>query len=334
MTGRRIQNACNPWVTLVAFLALLLSGTGLSRAQFDTQLSQYWALPAYYNPSAIGTVDYIHITGGMRMQWVGIPNAPKAFLAAADMPVKLFGKRIGVGLLMQQESLGLFTNLNIGAQLAYKLKILKGELSVGLQLGMFDQGFKGTEVYIPDDDDYHESTDDAIPTSDLHGTAFDMNVGVYYTHKWFWTGISATHVMQPTISLNTEEGTSESLYESQVGRMFYFMAGSNIPIKNTLFEIQPSMLVRTDFTTVQPEVTARVRYNKFLSGGVAYRLNDAVTFQLAAEFKNFFVGYSYDYSTSAIAKASSGSHEVFVGYNVKLNMSEKNKNKHKSIRLM
>lgn len=315
-------------------LVLMALGSGRASAQFDTQLSQYWALPAYYNPAAIGRTDFIHITGGSRLQWLGIPNAPNAFLAAADMPFKFLGKRFGVGVMMQQESLGLFTNLNVGAQIAYKMKLFGGELSIGLQVGMFDQGFKGTEVSIPEDDDYHQATDDAIPTTDLHGTAFDMNFGLFYTHKWVWAGLSSTHLMQPTLSLNTEEGSSESLYESQVGRMYYFMAGSNIPVKNTLFEIQPSVLVRTDFSMVQPEITARVRYNKFLSGGLLYRLNDAVGVQVGAEYKNFFLGYSYEYPTSAISQASSGSHEIFVGYNVKLDLSGKNKNKHKSIRIM
>ena len=55
---------------------------------------------------------------------------------------------------------------------------------------------------------------------------------------------------------------------------------------------------------------------------------------IGAEYKGFFIGYSYDYPTSAISKASSGSHEIFAGYSLKLNMSEKNKNKHKSIRIM
>ncbi|MDD6622721.1 MAG: type IX secretion system membrane protein PorP/SprF [Bacteroidales bacterium] len=303
-------------------------------AQVDTQLSQYWALPSYYNPAAIGKTDYLHIMGGTRLQWVGIPNAPTAFLASADMPVKIGKKRIGVGVMFQQESIGLFSNLNAGAQVAYKQKLLGGELSIGVQVGIFDQNFKGSKVYIPDDDEFHQDTDDAIPRNDLHGTAFDMNAGVYYTHKWFWAGISATHLMEPTVSLNTDEGSDEAMYETQAGRMFYFMGGSNIPIKNTLFEIQPSFNVRSDFKSVQPEVTARVRYNKFLSGGVAYRYKDAVSVQLGAEFKNFFVGYNYDYPTSAISKASSGSHEVFVGYNVKLNLGDKNKNKHKSIRIM
>ena len=283
---------------------------------------------------AIGRTDYLHIMGGTRLQWVGIPNAPTAFLASADMPVKIGKKRIGVGVVFQQESIGLFSNLNAGAQVAYKQKLLGGVLSIGLQVGIFDQNFKGSKVYIPDDDEFHQDTDDAIPRNDLHGTAFDMNAGVYYTHKWFWAGVSATHVMEPTVSLNTDEGSDEAMYETQAGRMFYFMGGSNIPIKNTLFEIQPSFMVRSDFKSVQPEVTARVRYNKFLSGGVAYRYKDAVSVQLGAEFKNFFVGYNYDYPTSAISKASSGSHEVFVGYNVKLNLGDKNKNKHKSIRIM
>ena len=321
-------------LNIAVLLVTLFVGTNPVSAQVDTQLSQYWAMPAYYNPAATGRTDFIHIMGGTRLQWVGIHNAPRSFLVGADMPFKLFNKRFGVGVIVQQESLGLFSNMNCGAQVSYKLKLFKGELSVGLQVGLFDQKFRGSDVKLPSGDDFHQDADDAIPENDLHGTAFDLNIGAFYTHKWFWAGLSVTHVTEPTVSLNTEEGASESLFESQAGRMLYFMAGSNIPIKNTLFEIQPSLNVKTDFSTVQPEVTARVRYNKFLSGGVGYRYNDGVTIQLGAEFKNFFVGYSYDYPTSAISKVSSGSHEVFVGYNVKLNLSDKNKNKHKSIRIM
>lgn len=147
----------NTYRRLLATLAALLTVLSVS-AQFDTQLSQYWAMPAYYNPAATGTTDYLHIGGGTRLQWIGIPKAPKAFLAGADMPVKLFGKRIGVGVMVQQESLGLFSNLNAGAQASYKMKLFKGTLSIGVQLGLFDQGFKGSEVYIPDGDDYHEKT--------------------------------------------------------------------------------------------------------------------------------------------------------------------------------
>ena len=116
--------------------------------------------------------------------------------------------------------------------------------------------------------------------------------------------------------------------------MVYFMGGGNFPIKNTLFELQPSFLVKSDFNMFTAEVSARARYNKFLSFGVGYRWKDAVTVMAGAEFKNFFLGYAYDYPVSAIGKASSGSHEIIAGYQLKLDFSGKNRNKHRSIRIM
>lgn len=94
------------------------------------------------------------------------------------------------------------------------------------------------------------------------------------------------------------------------------------------------MLVRTDFSNFSAEVTMRATYNKFISFGVGYRYKDAVSAMIAAEFKNFFLGYAYDYPTSAISKASTGSHEIVAGYRIKLNYGEKNKNKQRSIRIM
>lgn len=320
---------------LVAIAAAMLA-PATAVAQSDAVFSQYWALPSYYNPAAAGNSDSIKITAGGKLQWVGIPNAPVTITGLADSPFKVFGKRIGVGVAFSQESIGLFSNFNIAAQLAYKFKLFGGMMSIGVQVGLANQTFRGTEVYIPDGDDYHNTSDEAIPTNDISGMAFDMAAGVFYTHRWFWASLSSTHLMQPNIKLKTDAQNSggESEYEFQMSRSLYFMAGSNIPIKNTLFEIQPSMMFRTDLSSFTGEVTARVRFKKFLSGGVGYRWNDAVSIMVGGEYKNFFLGYCYDIPTSAISKASSGSHEIFLQYNVKLNLQDKNKNKHKSIRIM
>lgn len=309
----------------------------VATAQTDAQFTQYYAVPSYYNPSAIGLTDYVNIRGGARLQWLGIDNAPRDFLLTADMPFKLFGKRLGVGVVMSQESIGLFSNLNADAQLAFKLKKWGGEFSFGINVGIYDQKFKGSETYLPDDDDYHQGTDDQVPTQDLHGTAFDVGAGIWYQHKYWWAGISGTHLTSPTVTLNSGEGAaenSETEFTFQAGRTLYFMAGGNIPIKNTLFEVMPSVFVKSDFKFTTAEVTARARYNRFLSFGVGYRYNDAVTATITAEIKNFYVGYSYDYPVTAIAKASSGSHELFVGYRLKLNLGDKNPYRHKSIRIM
>lgn len=321
---------------IAVLAAMMLMFVFDMQGQVDAQLSQYWAIPTYYNAGASGSSDYLRINGGARLQWLGIENAPQSFLGQVDMPLNLFGKRIGVGAGLQSETMGLFSNLNINAQFSYKIKLLKGELSIGAQVGYFEQKFKGSEVEVPDDDDYHDSSDQAIPTQDLKGGTVDVSAGIFYTHKYFWVGVSGLHLLQPTVKMGLEgsESTASQEYETVVPRTLYFMGGSNIPLKNTLFELQPSLMVKTDFSVFSAEITARARYNKFLSFGVGYRWKEAVMIMAGAEYKNFFVGYAYDYPLSAIARASSGSHELLVGYKMKIDLSGKNKNKHRSIRIM
>lgn len=310
------------------------------KAQTDPNLSQYYVAPTLYNPSATGNTDFLRIRGGARLQWVGIDGAPQSFLAAADMPFKFGTQRIGAGVNMLQESIGLYSTLNLTVQASYKLRKWGGIWSIGLGVGIYDQSFKGSEVYLPGDDDYHESTDDAIPTSDIHGTALDADFGIWYEHPKFYAGLSMTHLTAPTVTMNAanasggSETSGERKYQFKADRTLYFTAGCNIPVKNTLFEIIPSLLVKSTFTFTTAELNARLRMRKFLSFGIGYRWDDAVIATVAAEIKNFYIGYSYDYATSAIHSASSGSHELFVGYSMKLDLSDKNKNRHKSVRIM
>ena len=331
-----IKKNLNIAALLLAALAALLPESGL--AQNDVQFTQYWAVPTVYNPAYSGQTDDIRIRLGGRMQWLGIHNAPKSFLGTADMAVKLGKKqRLGVGVNAVSETLGLFNNLFIGAQASYRFRFLKGTWSVGVQPAYYSSKFKGSKVELPDDDDYHQGTDQAIPTNDVAGNAFDISAGVMYSHKYFNVGVSCLHILEPKVEYNREgqETTSEEeVYSVPLTRQMYFTADGNIPIKNSLFSLQPSLLVRTDFANFSAEATMRATYKKFLSFGLGYRYKDAVSAMIAAEFKNFFLGYSYDYPTSAISKASSGSHEVVLGYKVKLNYGEKNKNKQRSIRIM
>ncbi len=340
------RNLCHILLKAVAIVAVALVSAPRMMAQGDAMLTHYWAVPTYYNPGAAGDTDNIRLRGGMRAQWVGIDNAPRTFVAAADSPFKFLGKRWGAGIVLQQESYGLFRNLTANAQIGYKHKALKGEFTAALQVGFFNEQFKGSEVYIPDEDDYHQSIDDALPDRDVAGNALDLGIGIYYVHKRFKAGLSLLHANNPSVTFSDEngsQGTGESSstgdgttkkYRFTANRTLYFNAEGNIPVKNTLFEVLPSVLIRSDFTFTDVAATIRARYNKMFSAGIGYRYGDAVSLMLGAELKGIFIGYSYDYHLSDIAKASSGSHEIFAGYNLKLDFSEKNRNKHKSIRIM
>lgn len=328
---------------LILYIAILM-GAITAQGQTDAMLTHYFAVPTYYNPAAAGDTDRVRLRGGTRMQWVGIDGAPTTFVVAADSPFKLFGRKWGVGAVVQQESLGLYRNLTADVQLGWKKNMLKGTFTAALQVGLINEKFRGSEVFIPDGDDYHQGTDQAIPTTDVDGMALDLGLGVYFSHPKFWAGISATHLNSPTITFTSREGGAPGAGEGEIAKnfefqaksAFYLMAGSNIAVKNTLFEILPSMLVSSSAVqNLGLDVTLRARYNKFLSAGLAYRYPGAVSVLLGAEIKGFYLGYSYDYPLdSALARASSGSHEIFAGYSLRLDFSEKNRNRHKSIRIM
>ncbi len=311
------------------------------KGQSDPLYTQAWALPTLYNPAAAGSTDFLRIRGAARLQWVGIENAPKSFTGAADIPFKFFGRRWGGGVNITQESIGLFSNTYVNGQISGRLKkLFGGELTLGLQVGYFGSAFKGSDVYIPDDDDFHESNDPAIPTQDVGGGTIDFGIGLEYVHPKFHAGISMLHPTAPKVKLNTKGSTSSTAtsdnheFETYVNRVLYLTAGSNIPLKNSLIELQPDLIVASDLKTFSGVLSLKGWYNKMFFGGIAYRWDDAVSVNLGAEFKNFLFGYSYDIPTSRILKASSGSHEIVVGYRLKLDFNGKNRNRHRSIRLM
>lgn len=318
-------------------IAVLCMLPFVAQAQMDIQLSQYWAAPAYYNAGAVGQGDKLNILAGTRQQWIGIEGAPAGYWARVDMPFKILNSNHGVGVAFSSTTEGLFSNMVVGAQYAFKYKIKKSYLCIGVQAGLVEQKFDGTKVEIPSSDHHTPpGEDEDIPTTEVEGMAFDMGVGIYYVHPYFHVGISANHLTEPTIRYDDSSGSgqSENGFEVFVPRQFYFMAGGNIPLKNPLYEIQPSLMVSTDFNVFTAEATVRLRYNKFFWGGLGYRWNDAVSIMLGAEYKGFILGYSYDLPVTAVLKASSGSHEVFLGYSMKIDLSEKNKTKHKSIRIL
>ena len=314
---------------LVAAAVLSVAVAFGVHAQTDAAFSHFWTGQGYYNPAVAGELSAIRLNLGSRMQWVDFKHAPMSFYFIADMPYKLLGQKLGVGAKAEFERIGLYTNTRIGAQIAWKRKIGKGTFSVGIQPGVFSQTFRGREAQTIDE----EGQDDAIPTSDVSGTAFDANVGIFFSHPRYWAGVAVTHVTAPSIELK-QSRDAPYIYEFKLSRGYYFSAGGNIPINNTLFEIQPSGMFGMYQKAWTAQVATVVRYNRMFNIGLGYRYKDAATAFIGVNLKDAYIGYAYDYPVSAISKATFGSHEVFVTYNVKLENKEKNKNKQKSVRLM
>lgn len=307
-------------------IALITCTVGV-RAQDDVQLSQYFLGMGYYNPAYAGTTGDLNMLGFFRQQWIGMPQAGTSFFVIADMPLTFGKTNHGIGLVVNTESIGLFQNTKVALQYAYKQKLLGGTLSIGLQGGIFNKGFDGTKVHIPAGNDYHQEVDEAIPRTSVQAMALDVNAGVYYTHKHFYAGFGATHLTAPEMQFEENAYTYLSTGLNLTG-------GYNIQFNNPLYELQPSVFLKTDMQSFQADITARMVYNKMFNGGLSWRVNESVVVLLGATFGRLQVGYAYDFPTTAILKASTGSHEVVVRYQLKLKKTKTGKNRHKSVRIL
>lgn len=313
---------------LLSVVGLWLICTGAIRAQYDARFSQYFMSTGYYNPAYAGTSPDLNLLALSRLEWVGVHGAPKSVFVTADMPLKLGKTNHGVGMVVFVDGLGLFLNTHVAAQYAYKHKLFGGTLSIGLQVGLANQSFDGTKAYIPSTEEHVKiEEDDAIPSTQVQGMMFDINAGIYYTHKHFYVGLASTHLTEPEMQLD------ENAY-SYLGRAYNLIGGYNIRLRNPLYELQPSVFLLTDMKSFHTDITARLEYNKMFNGGIAWRVNESIGVLLGAKFGRFQFGYAFDFATTPLGRSSAGSHELMVKYSLKLQKTKTGKNRHKSVRIL
>ncbi|NDW13046.1 type IX secretion system membrane protein PorP/SprF [Bacteroides sp. 214] len=306
----------------ITVLMLLLSAT--VKAQFDAHFSQFWNAKGYYNPAWAGQTDLLTITGAYNMELLGFTNAPKSMYLAADMPISFMEKKHGVGLSLFSEGIGLFRDQLMSLQYSYKTTIKKGKLGIGIQAGSLKVSFDPTNINLGEDTD-----DEAFPTNKESGSALDLAAGVVYTHAKYYLAFSGQHLTAPKISLGERS-------EIEISPVIYLTGGYNIPTRNPLITIQPSAQLRTDFTTTRLDLAGRLFYThneKIFNGGVIYTPDTSVAVCLGATIRGVTVGYVYEYYTSKISIANGG-HELLISYATEINLFKKQKNKHKSIRIL
>jgi type IX secretion system PorP/SprF family membrane protein len=276
-----------------------------------------------FNPAAAGKESKINVTGAYAMTLTGFQNAPKTMNIGADMPLMLMNAYHGVGVQLMNDQIGLFTHQRLAFQYAYKHRMFGGMLSVGLQVGMLSEKFRGSEA------DLENPDDPAFTKTDATGTALDLSAGLYYTHRNWYAGLSVLRATAPAIELGDRSILN-------ISRMYYLTGGYNIKLRNPFFTIHPSVLAHTDGTVYRVDVTTRVKYThdkKMLYAGFAYSPTNSVTALIGGNFHGITLGYSYEVYTKAL-KIGNGSHELFVGYQTELDLSKKGRNRHQSVRIL
>ena len=294
-----------------------------AKAQYDVSFSHYWAMEPSFNPAAVGKESKLNITGAYALQMAGFENNPKTMYAAADMPFYALKSYHGVGIQFMNDAIGLFTHKRLGIQYAYQPELLGGRLSIGLQLAMLTETFDGSKAEVIDPDD------PAITSSSVNGSSVDIGLGVYYRRRDWYAGFSVLHVTSPHVELGEKK-------QLDIAATYYLTGGYNIRLRNPFLSIQTSVLGRTDGVAWRGDLSGRVQYShekRHFYAGLTYSPATSVTVQVGGVIKGVKLGYSYEIYTSAMS-IGNGSHEIFAGYQMDIDLRKKGRNLHKSVRIL
>jgi Bacteroidetes-specific putative membrane protein len=318
-------------VLISVLLSLLCIGSAFS--QFDVQFSQYMLNPTTFNPAVVGESGLIQAIGQYRLQWLGIPNAGKTLVFGFNSPLKIGNSIQGAGVRFMKDEVGGFVNQTFHLQFAYKKNIGAGRLSIGADVGLASLGFKGDSVTAhkitlgdyPGQQDM--ASDPEIPQTSVSGSALDLNVGVFYSTHVYYLGASFSHLNSPVINWNDKS-------DIRLKGSMFLTGGYNYQLPNSKYVFKPSGLIKTDLTSFQVDLSTRVEYDNKYWGGIAYRFQDAISILAGLNLASgLSIGYSYDFPTSKILLASSGSHEILLIYSFEYVFGKKN-SKYKSIRIL
>ncbi len=275
------------------------------RGQQDPQFTHYMYNMSVINPAyATDNPDVMNIGGLYRSQWVGAVGGPVTGTFFAHKPLS---KRVEMGVSFVHDEIGDVVNENnVYVDFAYVLPLSeKTKLSFGAKGGatFFDTNFNGFV--------YTDPLPDPAFQNNISKVFPNIGAGMYLFGDNYYAGISVPNLLM-TKHLERQSGITTTGVEA----MHYFITGGYVFTfnGNDNFKLKPAFMAKAvSGAPLSLDITANALINNFFEFGVGYRKGDAVS-----GLVNFYVtptlriGYSYDYTLTNLSKFNSGSHEVFV----------------------
>ena len=295
------------YVWALLFFALMIK----THAQQDPQYTQYMYNMSIINPAyATDDLGVVNFGALYRSQWAGTVGAPNTFTFYAHTP---FNERVelGVSFLTDEIGDGAVKESSIFGDFAYVLPMSDdAKLSLGLKAGvtLFETGFNDFQLESGD-----FSTDPAF--AGVTRAFPNVGIGAFYFTDRYYVGLSAPNLLS-TKHLENDSGIQRLGSEE----IHFFLTGGYVYEFNENLKLKPSVLVRAvGNAPLMVDVSANVLFNKRFEAGVSYRLEDALSgmfnFKVTPDLR---IGYAYDHTLSNLGNFNSGSHEVFVLFNLDL----------------
>ncbi len=292
----------------IIFCLLLTGFARQVRAQQDAQFSQYMFNHIYVTPAAAGIDGVTRFTAVHRSQWLGYEStfggggAPTSQLLTFSTPIHKL--KSGFGAYVLHDQLGPQNNLEIQAMYAYHLGIKDSKLSIGIKVGAYSQTIDGGQ-YTP-----IQEGDPVIIEGKETQIKPDIGMGVMFRSEKYYAGVGFNHLTKATFDfgINEARGALEN-HMNFTGGYFYDV--------NFDLQINPTILVKTDFNEFSFDIGVIATLRNTMWGGLSFRQAEAANLLLGYSFlkdKSLKLGYAIDFIVKDAQAKENFSHELMLTY--------------------
>lgn len=195
---------------IIAMLCILVSLQ--ATAQQDPLYSQYLMNPMILNPAYAGFQKAFVASTSFRKQWAGFEGSPTTFNVTGH--TSLLDNKMGLGLLVLQDNVGVDKNSEIQGVYAYHLSFQKGaRLSFGLQGGMINYQSDYSDLTIDrGDPKFQNNISEISPT---------FGAGIIYSSDHWYVGLAMPRMLKTTAGV---EEQATQIYTQHTYASIQYMA--------------------------------------------------------------------------------------------------------------
>lgn len=274
-------------------------------AQQQPVYSQYIFNLFAVNPAYAGARDALSANAGYRTQWVGFEGAPVTGTFNLHAPLK--NKNMGLGLEVVNDAVGARNATFVGGAYAYYLRLDKEDrrkISFGLRAGAVNYRFDWDALE-------YQSPGDPVAYS-TNGNFWTPNIdfGAMYLAPRSYFGVSMSSIRQSRI-------TEVAAGDARLSTALNVQAGHIFPLSENL-QVKPFTFLRYDLSgPAQFDLGASALLMNKVWLGAAYRHDFGAVFSMQlVTGKNLVIGYAYDWALNNLVAVQSGTHELFLGFDL------------------
>ncbi|CEN42630.1 conserved hypothetical protein [Capnocytophaga canis] len=256
-----------------------------------------------FNPGYTGSRGVDSFFGIFRAQWIGLDGAPRSGGISYHAPQERL-RNVGLGYSLFYDAIGPQTNTSFMLDFSYTLNFDNSKLAFGLKgtAEIFSLDYNKLRLYDPSDTHFSENS-----------TIFSPNVGagVFWYSDKYYIGFSVPNLLETEIYESKDRRVSV-LKNTQ---HFYLIGGYVFDLSDNI-KFKPAVLSKMSYgAPLQLDVSANFMFNERFVFGAAWRWSAAVSLMAGFQVNDrWFIGYGYDFETTELSRYNSGSHEIFLRY--------------------